>query len=126
MRRQRRWSERNKQEKEDGSTSFRPVPIHRVSAKHNAQWLDNQLRVMTSRPGLSFFKRQDDAEQWRDYRMWPGLGLSHDLGSDQLCMVYHLLYKQGLSMWSWPDPAHADKRDFDDLISELGINELSY
>ena len=89
------------------SATFRPVKLHRTSARWWLVCLDNQLRTSTHLAGLVDFQW---SPQWsQDWKAWPGLAVSMDLGPDGVSAVHGMLNHWDMLLWVWPDESHAHR-----------------
>ena len=79
----RAWAKKNNT-KEDNNSSWRPKPVYRCASKRWLAMLDNPIRLQTPLLGLVHFQWVKDVAKWADanWRIWPRLFVSHDLGSD--------------------------------------------
>lgn len=96
------------------ASAWRPKPIFRVSAKRWLTNLDNQLRVSTVLPaGLGTFVPDDGRPLWMpsNWRRWPHITISSDLGSDGLTATSALLYSFQANASRFADPSHGCARD---------------
>jgi hypothetical protein len=68
--------------------SWRPMVEHRVSPKRWMAALDNQLNCSALPTGLATFAPSASREApWDNWRQWPHLTISLDLGSDGLAQA---------------------------------------
>ena len=68
----------------DGKT-WRPLALHRVSAKRWCQNLDLQVKVSLGKTGLALFSEDHGTqEECKSPFHWPHLSIAMDLGSDGL------------------------------------------
>ena len=65
--------------------SWRPKPMYRAGAKRFLAELDNQIRISTPLSGLVHYQKKEQLQLWKNWRDWPHLSSTHDLGSDVLC-----------------------------------------
>ena len=84
-----------------------------MSAQRWVSHLDNQLRVATGWGGLVFFQRRPSSAVWKEsnWRRWPALVVSMDLGSDGNSAYHDLERKGGLFIDQIGDLSHAANRD---------------
>jgi hypothetical protein len=102
-------------------SSWRPIKIYRRTAKNWCVAVDTQFQVSIDDRGLQFFQRSDKLDIWRDWRLWPHVGLSIDLGSSGLCGYQALERKFGLNCDLYPDGNHGASCD---LRISLSQNQL--
>jgi hypothetical protein len=104
------WLERGA--RQAGASSWRPVVLHRVSAKRWCMNIDNDLQVSTHFGGLRHFQ-VDDRPVWHQsqWRSWPTIFIPMDLGPDGQSGMSALEYKFRLCVLKCPDPSHGLQRD---------------
>lgn len=69
--------------------SWRPAKLYRQGAKAWLVTLDNQIQQCTRFNGLAHFQWRDI---WLDWRRWPSVSMSVDLGSDGTSAWHSLAY----------------------------------
>ena len=117
--RQRAWLSQTMKETRP---AWRPAKRHRTGAKKWLIALDNQIKTTTSRRGLVDFQYN---EKWgSDWRLWPCVGVSSDLGSDGVSAIHAMLYKYDISMYFFPDESHAIKNSFVQFLKDVKLWNL--
>ena len=104
--------------------SWRAKPWHRVGAKKTLADWDNQIRQSTPLPGLIYYKPDPTLARWANWRDWPHLGISHDLGSDCLCASQSLERKYGLCVTKTNDFDHAAQRTLIESLKTAGVYDF--
>lgn len=118
--RQRAWLQRTS----DSTNSWRPLEMHRLSARKWVYALDNQLKVSTCHNGLDFFCWAEGEERWGSWREWPGLGVALDMGSDGVAGYSALARHFDCNIWMWPDPSHMCQRTMEAVLKETKLFEF--
>lgn len=114
--RQKAWLSRGQPGSRPGA--WRPKKLYRTASRRWIQNVDNQIRRGTQMKGLSRFRRKVGSPQWANWRHWPSLSLSLDLGSDGVTATSALTYKEdmALNLLRWPDPSHGCNRSVDQAL----------
>ena len=121
--RHRAWLQRGNNCKKQG---WRPAPRYRVSSRKLLRQMDNMFNVSTHTGGLAYFLRDEEKDAWADknWRDWPYLGITSDLGSDNVC-AFHALEKKLLgNVDLWPDGSHAANRDTWLMLGHVGMKQF--
>lgn len=116
--RQRAWLRRNESSE---PASWRPVKLHRRGVRARLLAHDNQIKNSTRFEGLSHFSY---TEEWGDWREWPQLTLSIDLGSDGVGAWHALGFHFHLNGVLYPDESHSCKNAFLEFAKALDIWDL--
>ena len=85
--------------------------------------IDNKLRINTVWGGLNFFL-EDERAIWRDWRLWPQLGVARDMESSGNAGMNALLDYYGVNACDWPDQSHAIKCVRDIILKALGLYDF--
>lgn len=104
--------------------SWRSKAVNRIGAKKNLADWDNQIRMSTPLPGLIYYKPDPSLARWSNWRSWPHLGISHDLGSDCLCASQALERKYKLCVTKCNDFDHATQRTLLDSLKSSGCHNF--
>lgn len=120
--RQRAWLTRGSEDGSARPATWRPIKFHRLSTKWWLVSLDNQVQTSTRFAGL-------DAFNWtplwpKDWRLWPCLGLSMDLGSDGVSAFHAMCYKWRVNVFLLADESHSIKKSFNEMLRMTGLWEL--
>ena len=75
--RQRAWIRRSEGSKD--CMEWRPLNLHRTSARKYLVSLDHQIQMRTVRSGLQFFQFNESDALWKDWRLWPMVNLANDM-----------------------------------------------
>jgi hypothetical protein len=98
---------------------------HRVSSKRWMAALDNQLKSSVVPTGLATFAPSASGEApWDNWRQWPHVTISLDLGSDGLSGYMALERKFKLNCDKIPDASHAANRDMILSLQQAGLYSL--
>ena len=98
--------------------------MHRKGAKKVLADWDNQIRVSTPLSGLLYFKPDPTLAIWRNWRTWPHLTMSHDLGSDCLCASHAAERKWLLNFSKFNDLDHGCQRALVDCLKSSGLYDI--
>lgn len=120
--RQKCWLMRSSQD--CAPKALRPPALQRTAAKRWLLALDAQLRCSTVHPGLQYFMYDLALPEWADWRRWPTLAVSMDLGSDRVAGYNALAHLYDGCVWQWPDPSHAAQRSFDQALRSTKLWDL--
>ena len=104
--------------------TWRAKPIHRKGAKKVLVDWDNQIRQSTPLSGLLFYKPDADLLLGHNWRSWPHLGISHDLGSDCLCASHAAERLWKLNFSKFNDLDHACQRSLVDSLKSSGLYDF--
>jgi hypothetical protein len=98
---------------------------HRVAAKRWMSAVDNQLKSSALAGGLAeFVWRADGAGDWGDWRRWPHLTCSLDLGSDGLSAYQALERKFVCNIDKLLDASHGTNRCMILGLQQSGLYSL--
>jgi hypothetical protein len=105
--------------------TWRPRKLHRSAAKKWAFALDCQFKLSYGHVGLSLFQKPQPPKlmlgPWSNWRTWPHLNISQDLGSDGNTAFHGLERLFGLDCDQTNDECHACNRDLDLAIKHVDL-----
>ena len=122
--RQRLWLGRSNNGKR---STWRPRKLHRVSAKHWLINVDNAIKLTTTLNGLAHFVLPPEEKRngvWADWRTWPFLAISMDMGSDGVSAVHALLYMWMVCCDLVPDWSHGLSRSVFQTLKKCNLYSL--
>ena len=108
---------------EGAETSHRPKKVHRTSAKRCLDHLDEELRQISMIPGLCYFQADFERAAWADanWRLWPHMSGSGDLGPDNVAAENAAEYYFMLNAGYLGDTAHGVHCDHKLLLNERNL-----
>ena len=104
--------------------AWRAKPIYRKGAKKVLVDWDNQIRQSTPLSGRIYYKPDPALPMWNNWRTWPHLGMSHDLGSDCLCASHAGERKWQLNFSKFNDLDHGCQRALVDCLKSSGLYDF--
>lgn len=104
--------------------SWRPQQMHRLGAKISLAELDNQLRVSTPLPGFCDLATDPNNARWHNWRSWPHITVTHDIGSDILCATHAAEQHSHLCWTKSLDVDHGAQRSLIEALQGAGVHEL--
>ena len=88
--------------------------------------MDNQISRSTVFRGLGSFIPNDTQGIWenRNWRVWPGVEVARDCGSDGNTGFHALLHHYKMICWDCPDNDHCNQRSFEGGLRDVGSWEM--
>ena len=106
-------------------TSWRPIKLHRLSARAWCRNVDNAFRIGTGHAGLAFFDPQDYTKPpWNSWESFRFAAIGMDFGSDGNCVAHAMTYHFKLAVERMPDQSHINNRVVYNSLKEVGLYPL--
>ena len=111
---------------EGSAGKWKERTVYRIAARRWVCNLDNQVARSTVFKGLGAFIPNDTQGQWeiRNWRVWPGVGVARDCGSDGNTGVHALLHHYKMICWDWLDNNHCNQRSVEGGLRDVGLWEM--
>ena len=109
---------------EGSAGKWKERTVYRFAARRWVCNLDNQIARSTVFNGLVI--PNDNQGQWenRNWRVWPGVGVARDCGSDGNTGFHALLHHYKINGWDSSDNNHCNQRSFDGGLRDFGLWEM--